>query len=163
MPIARIERPWNLVGDLKVKGLEKAFGMNFPKDYVDFLVQQNGGALKPEHSYTMSFNGRPMLGGIRILYGIEAESWGDIYDAIETFHLHERRMPEFLLPIGSDSGDNQICIILDKKRFGEIVHWEMESEVGYDKENKKWLKGPLDNCHFIAKSFSEFLAMLKSD
>ncbi|MDQ3230460.1 MAG: SMI1/KNR4 family protein [Pseudobdellovibrionaceae bacterium] len=163
MAIANLERPWGLVGDLKVKKLEKSFGFSFPKDYSEFLAKQNGGGLVPEHYCFMMFSGKQMRAGVHILYGIDAEFWGDINEKLETFHRHERRMPEFLLPIGCDSGGNQICVILDKNRFGEVVHWNMESEIEYDKEKKKWLKDPMSNCHFIASSFSEFLTMLKSD
>jgi hypothetical protein len=157
MPIAQIERSWSLVGETRVKKFEKDFGYPFPKDYLSFLVNQNGGKLIPSHSYYMEFKNRKVEGGIRFLYGLDAQDYADFKSVIKTYHKHQRRMPEFLLPIGTDSSGNQISIILDKSRYGEVVLWDHDGEVEYDNDEDSWEKDPLSNCYPISKSFTEFL------
>jgi hypothetical protein len=157
MPISQIERIWKIVGEANVKRFEKEFGYRLPRDYFSFLVNQNGGKLIPSHSYYMEFKNRKVEGGIRFLYGIDAEDYADFETVIKAYHKHERRMPEFLLPIGTDNGGNQISIILDKSRFGEVVLWDHESEVEYDEDEDSWEKDPLSNCYPISRSFTDFL------
>jgi cell wall assembly regulator SMI1 len=156
-----MERPWDLTDELKIKKFEKDFGFKLPTEYRDFLLTHNGGAPTDILTYEFKMGSRQSSSTIQVFYGLGGTEWGDLAEAIDTFHVHRRRMPDYLFPFACDGLGNQLCINLDGPRYGEILHWEMEEEVEFDQSKKRWVKDPLSNCYKISDSFTNFIRNMK--
>lgn len=86
------------------------------------------------------------------LYGL-AES-GKEYTVFEMAATYRNDFRDQWLPIGSSSGDNQICLCLKGNMSGEIWFWDHESDQIFN--DSKVISGLTK----IANSFDEFVGML---
>lgn len=141
-----------------IKKFEKKIKESLPKDYRDFLSQTNGGELTNTLVYPFTENGRATHEGITVFYGLSEDGDGSLDENFEIFRdKKEPRMLNYMIPIGEDEGGNQIVILLNKKEFGHVYFWDHE----FDLSSLEKGDDERENCHLIAKSFTEFLNLLR--
>jgi hypothetical protein len=119
--------------------------ITLPDDYVNFLLEHNGGTPIP------ATNKLPET-DVNYIFGIQDEaSWASLEWYIQTF---KERIPANYLPIAKDSGGNLFLMSLIPANYGAIFYWdhEYESESTGDSVYK--------NLRKSATSFSEFLLNL---
>jgi len=127
--------------------IEDEIGFNLPDDYREFISRF--GCYCPEAYAVFSFK-EPFQnndeGIVSVFYGLLE---GDSYDLLRNFETYKERILIEALPIASDPGGNQICLILTGKYRGKIYFWDHEEEL-LDKSN----------LYLIADSFDEFITSL---
>lgn len=155
----KLKRDWNECESKSIKDFEKKIRFNLPDDYTEFLLKKNGGHFDAAASFPLNVgHGRTVDEGIETFYGINAKPEFDLSDRFDTYHVNQRRMPDYLIAIGRDQGGNQICMLLNNQMFGSIVFWDHEKEVDFDEPEEA--REPLKNCLLIAKTFSAYLETL---
>lgn len=155
----KLTKEWGSCTHQDLESFERKIGFRFPDDYRAFILDSNGGTLDSAMIFKCSNQGKMIEEGIETFYGFGAPSWADIQRAYQTYHINQRRMPDYLVSIGRDAGGNQIAILLNNLAFGYVVFWDHDNEVDFDDPEEA--KNPLRNCTLAAKSFSEFVAMLQ--
>jgi hypothetical protein len=53
---------------------------------------------------------------------------GDDYDIRENYEMHLGRIPDGMLPVGSDPGGNLVCISIVGDRIDSVLFWNHETE-----------------------------------
>jgi cell wall assembly regulator SMI1 len=161
--LENLEKSEDKATEKALKRFEKKIKAQLPKDYREFLLQTNGGYTEKVLSYPFTLNGKPSASNIDSFYGLsEEEGEGSLIENFDTFRdKDEPRMLDYMIPIGEDEGGNQIVLLLNKKEYGHVYFWDHESEIDF--ENMEEGESDRDNCHPIAKSFTEFLNLLKVD
>ncbi|WP_141732404.1 SMI1/KNR4 family protein [Oligoflexus tunisiensis] len=155
----KLSKEWGSCTPQELESFERNIGFRFPDDYRAFILESNGGTLDSAMVFKCDNKGRMIEEGIETFYGLGAPNWADIQRAYQTYHINQRRMPDYLIAIGSDAGGNQIAMLLNNLAFGYVVYWDHENEVDFD--DPEDAKNPLRNCSLIAKSFTDFVAMLQ--
>ncbi len=80
------------------------------------------------------------------------------------FHVYRGRMPEFVVPIGSDGGGGLICVELSGECRGLIYYWDHNNE--WDEDDCLDANEPVpddleyQNLHRIAADFEDFVKRL---
>jgi hypothetical protein len=134
-----------------IEVLETRLGLRLPDDYRHFLLTFNGGRPTPgdfvdkrDASIAESFH-------VDWLYGMcEGDPDIDLERHIMTF---KGRMPGNIIPIGSDSCGNQVCVSASGDDCGVVYFWEMEKEADPDEGETP----SYDNLGWVADSFADFL------
>ncbi|MEG0614097.1 MAG: SMI1/KNR4 family protein [Erysipelotrichaceae bacterium] len=127
----------------KIKQLENEMQINLPLEYIDFMLEQNGGYPKisefdlPDGSNSSIVNYFYPIGKIK----------GNLKDKNDIF---DGEITDDFITIGCDSAGNQILLRIRGEYCGELYFWD--HDVDPEEEN---------NMHFLAKSLYEFLKMLK--
>ncbi len=142
----------------RIEEFEQRHQIKLPADYVQFLLQHNGG--RPELP-VFSITNDPRLGStggiVHFFYGLGTDvNLIDIEDAIEDY---VSRVPSDLLPIADDVGGNAICIGISGERRGQIFFWDHSEEEEPDEQGNFTYY----NVAFVAPSFSDFIADLKAE
>ncbi len=159
MKLSKLKRDWNLCDSKDVEDFERKIRFNLPEDYREFLIEKNGGYLDVACLFTVKQGDISVEEGIEIFYGINSPKIANLSDRFDNYHLNQRRMPDYLIPIGRDQGGNQICMLLNNRMYGYIVFWDRDHEIDF--EDIEQASNPLSNCSLIAKSFGGFLEKLK--
>lgn len=127
------------VGREQIVKVQKEIDVEFPKEYFDFLVDQNGGyPVKCE----FELPDKTDKSIVNMFYPI-----GEMKTNLKRrnrLRLH----PDFIA-IGNDSGGNQILLGVSGDEIGRVYFWE--HDVDPEEENP---------MHFLANSFNDFLKML---
>ncbi|WP_028391112.1 SMI1/KNR4 family protein [Bacillus cihuensis] len=127
--------------------LEDVIGYKLPQDYIDFLMEYNGG--DHENNIIELPNGEILSISISDFFGIGIEK---INDLKENFKVFKERIPKGYIPIARTEGGNLVCLDGDN---GHLFLWDHENECQNDYiENKNLLP--------IANHFEDFLKMIKS-
>lgn len=126
----------------ELEDFEKANNRKLPGDYRSFLLESNGGVPIP--------NVRPLSGRIVSCFlGMHnGPHYSSLYRAIESF---SGRLPYDTFPIARDPFGNLFIMSLDEDCYGYIYFWDHENESPIADGNY------VENCHFEAYSFSEFV------
>lgn len=136
----------------QIEELEKYVGLNFPYEYKEHLLKNNGGRCSP-NVFQFNENGKLTESCIDWFLAVYDGEYDNLKDYIETYKIQEKRLPQQMLPIAHDSGGNLICVSCDSEDKGFIYFWDHEGEVNYDITTDK----DYSNLYFIAKSFNEFI------
>lgn len=129
---------------------EKRSGLKLPHEYVTFLKRYNGG--RPE-SNNVELKGCELEAcSVEAFFGVNLDTTNNIAD---NYELLKKRIPKECVPIADVSGGNIICINLSKGKNGYIYLWDHDVELLHG-ENIT-----IDNMYLVAKSFIEFLNMIK--
>lgn len=132
------------VNEEQVVAFERELGRPLPPQYRQFLLLYNGG--RPQKD-TFVVSGADDEDIVDFFYGIGINN---IYDLLENREIYESRIPEELLPIAGDPGDNQICISLTSDNYGKMYFWDHELEFTPDQAITP-----------LADSFDEFIGSLR--
>jgi hypothetical protein len=131
--------------------LEDVLEVNqLPKCYSDFLMAFNGGY--PEECLLFTFGSSSQESDLNILFPLVGHEYGErLLNIIMTY---KGRIPNELLPIGSDSGGNIICLTITGENREKVYLWD-HSQESENMESR--------NLELIADSFECFIEKLKVD
>lgn len=136
----------------KVQSFQKQLGASLPQDYVDFLLEHNGGSVTPDLC-SIYGSRRDDVCTVHYLYGIDP---GEASDLTWNLEVLVDRIPSGFLPIGNNPGDDQFCLKFSGEASGCIFLWDRAIEAV---ESIPSIKG----THFVAPGFSDFLASLREE
>jgi hypothetical protein len=145
---SNIEKSFGTISAAKLAAKSKALGVRLPADYARFIQQHNGATFKRE---TFSFveGSWETESAVQALY-----SWSP-HPHFEVERVRRNTLPLGFPPgvlfIGTDPGGNQIALALDGARRGQVWFWDQDVDPRED---------PWRAMCFVAKSFSDFLALL---
>lgn len=122
-----------------VKKFELEYNVGLPKQYVDFLLENNGGYPK-ESNFKISDDDGESL--VNKFYGI-----GDMKSNLaKVFEILEGEIPDDFISIANDPGGNEILLGVSGEYQGKVYFWLHDIE----QENE------MDNMFILANSFDEF-------
>ena len=136
------------ISENEIRDVEQKFGIQFPEQYRQFLLQHNGGHPEPN---VFAVPGDPIPGQSSMLewfYCIDSTDVNHIERMILTFR---ERMPSECIPIGCDPGGNQICLVISGDDAGKIFYWDHEEEA--DEGDPPTYR----NMYLIADSFIDLI------
>ncbi|MFE4243479.1 SMI1/KNR4 family protein [Peribacillus butanolivorans] len=121
-----------------IKQFEQEYDVTLSKQYVDFLLEYNGG-YPQESSFKISDDEGESL--VNKFYGI-----GDMKSNLgKVFEVLEGEIPEDFVSIANDPGGNEILLGVSEEYQGKVYFWihdiEPEDEI---------------NMYILADSFAEF-------
>lgn len=125
-----------------IEDFEEKHDIKLPIQYRTFLLEYNGGNVKPNVFKISEEEGETVA---NTLYGLDiSESYDDLSNVFESLHGD---IPDEFLSIGDDSGGNQICLGVSGEYRGKIYIFILD--IVSDEE--------MSNMFFIADSFEGFL------
>ncbi len=132
----------------QIEVFSKQIGYSFPRDFIKFLLKNNGGKLELNLCDAEQFGQFT----IDVFFGIGLKN--ELNDLRRIITVFKDRIPSHYLPIASTEGGNLICLSL-LGNIGEIYFWdhEEESEEGEEATSK--------NMYKIASNFTSFLELIK--
>lgn len=138
----KINKTSENVSKLQIEEVQRLLKCEFPRDYVQFLLRNNGGVAE---SNTFDVPRTKNSSGVNEFLSLE-----------EVVNVKSRMSERFLpsaIPVATAEGGNFVCIVNDKK--SGIYFWdhELEQDEGVP---AKW-----DNMFFLADCFSGFLDLLR--
>jgi len=137
------------VGINAIELLQRMLDKKLPKDYLDFLLEYNGGYPEPDcFLFATGKEGSSVQGFYKI------NSQNDFDDLIKIIKTYENRIPEDFIPFAYDPGGNQVCIAVSGKQYGKIYFWDHETEE--DNINSSISK----NMSLVSNSFTDFMNAL---
>ncbi|MBN56850.1 SMI1/KNR4 family protein [Thalassolituus sp. UBA3500] len=127
-----------------IKEAERELSVEFPPEYIEFLMRRNGG--------------RPFPDGVRVngehfdfvgfLYAIREDSNHD--DLEKNVKAYRGLILDYYLPFGESPGGDVYCLALRSEEFGAVYHW---NHYEYDDE----VEPSEFNMTKLAGSFNEFI------
>lgn len=146
----------NKVSDVQIAELESLVGLDFPQEYKQHLLKNNGGRCTPD-TFEFIENEITTQSNVDWFLAIYDGIHDNLKDYIETYKIEEKRLPSNVLPIAHDPGGNLICISCNGDDKGFVYFWNHEGEI----EKPLFNDRDYSNLYLIAKSFNEFLESLK--
>jgi hypothetical protein len=129
-----------------IKDFETRNGLQLPQEVVEFLLAHNGGSFGWDYP-AYAIHGHPREEEC-LLQCFFCLSPGERTDLERVYQVHKGRIPDELLAIASDPGNNLICVGLTGERKGKIYWWERTKERD---------RPTYDNVFHLADSLKEFL------
>jgi hypothetical protein len=127
---------------VELEDFEKANETSLPTSYKQFLLDSNGGQLKPNRNKIPDTI-------VSYLFGMHnGEYYASLYKRIEMF---KGRLPYSTFPIAVDPFGNLFIMSLHEENYGQVYFWD--HEMGAELQGGNYT----DNCTFVAYSFQEFL------
>jgi len=130
------------LSEIELGDFEKVNGIRLPDDYRDFLLETNGGRPNPNR------NKMPDTIVTYVLGMHNGDYYASLYKHIDMF---KGRLPLSTFPIATDPFGNLFIMSLHSEGHGHIYFWDHEGEPEYQDGHY------VDNCTFVAYSFSDFL------
>ncbi|PDY47042.1 SMI1/KNR4 family protein [Bacillus pseudomycoides] len=122
-----------------IKQFEQECDVTLPKQYVDFLLEYNGG-FPQESSFKISDDEGESL--VNKFYGI-----GDMKSNLgKVFEVLEGEIPEDFISIANDPAGNEILLGVNGDFQGKVYFWIHDIEP----------EDEMDNMFILADSFVEF-------
>lgn len=151
------------VSEANIDAVERRIGRHFPSEYHAFLLNHNGGYVRPRGFRMRQQPGRVTPGqdigqlvysaDLAWFYGVGT---GDFYKDIEEIIAdYKNRLPADLFPVGTDGADNQICVSMTGPDKDSVYYWDQDA--GSD------IAPSFENCYYVASSFNAFCDSLFSD
>ena len=139
-----------------VEELEILLGVRFPREYVEFLLQFNGGYFHRSVGFKIPNPSEFVTGGL--LPGFFGEPGDGIEDdgLVRIAETLSDRIPEDFLPIADCNGQDLVLLKLvgPKSEFQGIWFWDSDAF---------WISEDEQSLYWLADSFNEFLSMLVYD
>lgn len=131
----------------------KSPGTSLPQEYIDYLLQYNGGipTYRRHYDFIEPIDETETGGGVSWFYALYD---GDVENIKKNYRYLDNRMPKDLFPIAGDPCGNDICIAISGPNYGKVYFWDHENEAPDGQE--PWY----DNVYLIANSFREFIDKL---
>lgn len=148
--------------------LEQSLGVRFPASYRAFLMAYGASGFKHGISYhpaipLPAYLSPEGIGDISFFYGPKSDRY-ETYSLAEMIRALAERMPENIIPIGGETGGNEICLGIRGPETGKVYYWDHENEWDEEDYLERGLPVPPDmkfqNVHRIADSFEDFIARL---
>lgn len=127
----------------EVLKLERELGVSFPTDYVDCVLQKNGGQPVPD---TFDFTGRAEA-VFNSLIDLKLEKNQNM---IYVYNSLKNRLPNNIYPFADDPFGNYLCFDYREGIAPSIVFWDHE-KAGVDKNSA---------ISYVCSSFSELVGKL---
>ena len=130
-----------------VQEFEKRLGFDLPKDYKNFLTQNDGVKFENyAHFYVSALEQNVLMD---ILYGVTGEKR---YSITRQNNIFKDEIPEKSLLIGEDPGGTPILLICEGKNSGV-----------YFFDSNYFFEGSSDeqNTYWLADTFTEFMNLLE--
>ncbi|TCJ82427.1 UNVERIFIED_ORG: SMI1/KNR4 family protein SUKH-1 [Bacillus cereus] len=122
-----------------IKQFEQEYNVTLPKQYVDFLLEYNGG-FPQESSFKISDDEGESL--VNKFYGI-----GDMKSNLgKVFEVLEGEIPEDFISIANDPAGNEILLGVNGDFQGKVYFWIHDIEP----------EDEMNNMFILADSFVEF-------
>lgn len=137
---------FGVLSEIELKDFEKANNIKLPDDYREFLLEFNGGIPSPNR------NGNPDTIVTYILGMHNGNYYASLYKHIDMF---KNRLPVSTFSIATDAFGNLFILSLHPENHGNIYFWDHEGEPEYQDGHY------IDNCYFVAYSFSAFINNLR--
>jgi len=143
----------NSITEEELKEWERKTGYTLPKDYRKFLLQYNGGMIKPwlfrhDHPEVFGNNQEMLLDHLHDWHSVIESSYLDIPPDMSS-------RPPNHIEIGVDPGGGRIMLSLKSDNNGNVVYWLPTY--------MEWGVEPNNVLGSIAHSFTEFLQKLYDD
>ncbi|UPK42414.1 SMI1/KNR4 family protein [Paenibacillus pabuli] len=139
---------YNTNEKIKLKNIEEfeaKYAVVLPVQYRDFLLEYNGGNVKPNVFKISDDEGETAL---NTLYGLDInESYDELSSVFDSLY---GEIPNEFISIGDDSGGNQICLGTSEEYAGKIYIFLHDIE-----PTEK-----MSNMFLISDSFDSFLDSL---
>jgi hypothetical protein len=132
--------------EIELDDFEKENNIMLPKDYRDFLLTCNGGKPHPDK------NDNPSTVVTYVLGMHNGDYYASLYKHVDMF---KKRLPLSTLPIATDPFGNLFIMSVHPENYGHIFFWDHEGEPDYQDGHY------VENCTFVAYSFSEFINNLR--
>lgn len=139
-----------MLDESAVAVLEGFLGLRIPGDYRVFLLTGNGAWGGGKYFDV------PDQGGTSLSYFFPLVSKNLTDNLPYKLSLYRGRIPEEMLPIGSDSGGNLVLLSLKGKNRGAIFFWDREMEAEDEGEQPYY-----ENIKILSRNFDNFLKLLK--
>ena len=131
-----------------VEKVEKELKIILPKDYKDFLIENNGAIVEDGFLYVKDIEQTVSMG---YFYGVDtAKGYADIIDINKEY---ADDILENSILIGSDEGEGWILLICDGENDGI---WYYDHSYFFEQSTDAL------NTYFICDTFSEFIKLLKT-
>lgn len=125
-----------------IEDFEVKHHIEFPIQYRDFLLEYNGGNVKPNVFKISDEEGET---AVNTLYGLDiSESYDDLSNVFDSLH---GEIPDEFISIGDDSGGNQICLGISGEYSGKVYMFIHDIESTEE----------MSNMFFISNTFDSFL------
>lgn len=134
----------------KLVSFEKDNEIELPGDYRHFLIENNGG--RPIRN-VFYLDGKP-FSDVQVFYSLRSEPEHNFL--FYKLFIFEGRIPDFYLPVATDSFGNQYLLSLREQNFGCISFWDHETELKEGDASEYF-----DNIRWLANSFDEFCRLLQ--
>ncbi|OBW59799.1 SMI1 / KNR4 family protein [Solibacillus silvestris] len=122
-----------------IKQFEQEYEVTLPKQYVDFLLEYNGGFPQKSNFKLPDDEGESL---VNKFYGI-----GDMKSNLgKVFVVLEGEIPEDFISIGNDPGGNEILLGVNGEYQGKVYFWIHDIEP----------EDEMDNMFILAGNFTEF-------
>lgn len=122
-----------------IKQFEQEYDVTLPKQYIDFLLEYNGG-YPQESSFKISNDEGESL--VNKFYGI----WDMKSNLGEVFEILEGEILEDFVSIANDPGGNEILLGVSGENKGKVYFWIHDIESEYE----------IDNMYILADNFADF-------
>jgi len=139
----------------QIQEIETFVGLKFPVDYLNHIMNFNGGRCNP-NCFSFYEDGKITMSGIDWFLAIYDGEYDNLKDYIETYKMESKRLPQHMLPIAHDPGGNLVCISCGHDDVGCIYFWDHDYEVDYTISNDQ----DYSNLYLISENLNEFLASL---
>ena len=141
-----------------LEALRKITG-KLPEDYSRFLLHFGATVLFDVNVVFKAAQPSPWADpsgydSLESLYGLA--DTGKDYTVFEAADAYREDFSNHWLPIGSSSGDNQICLCLQGALYGQVWFWDHETDPVFSES------GVISGMTRIADSFKEFIEILDS-
>ncbi len=134
------------LSEIELHDFEKENDIRLPGDYRRFLLETNGGRPDPNNNVTPNTIVTYFLGMHN------GDYYASLYKHIDMFRA---RLPLSTFPIATDPFGNLFLMSLHPEGHGHIYFWDHEREPEHQDGHY------VDNCIFVAYSFSDFLNNLR--
>jgi hypothetical protein len=152
--VTRIEAELEASFPEPYRSLLKTYGGFSFGEYVDFHVAKELRGTIPSRG----------VGHFSYSYGAASPDYDETLSFEWNIGCYRERMPETLVPIANDGGDNQICLGVSGDEAGKVYYWDHNNE--WDEDDYLDFGKPVppdlkfQNVHLIANSFDEFVQCL---
>ena len=156
--------------DTEIEQLESRLERSLPEEYKFFLKRYGVSTFEDSVGFIPLVKLPPHISNDRkgyfdYFYG-SAEADYDVTLTLQrNLTTYAGRVPENIIPIGSDIGGNLVCLGIKGDQEGKIYYWDAENE--QDQEEYLESRGSLEenwefhNVYLISNTFKDFLMCLE--